>query len=112
MANRITLPSGAWIDLRDIDSFRRRDTDRILTRTEEINGPNPSEIAHSLAVRQATTEAIIEGWSFDCPIPSVDPAGLDDLTLPDSRLLDEQLGVYTKALFPDFSPSTDPGSPT
>jgi hypothetical protein len=72
------------------------------------------DIEKGLSVIDAMVVLLVESWSFDKPIPSEDPAVLDDMPAKDYDALSTPAAAAMADLFPDFSANghADPKVPT
>lgn len=113
--NRLDLPSGGWIDLRDPDTLRRGDRNRVrrAIKTDSTAGGVLVDTTDALAA------VMISAWEIpylpEAPLPSQAPGILDQLTVADSNALDKALEPANATLFPTpASPDqhADPESPS
>ncbi|MGW0795897.1 hypothetical protein [Streptomyces sp. NPDC002692] len=117
MPERINLPSGAWVELRDPRELRRGDKKRALkmvpiSEEGDLTLGMPSDMADGVLA------VMITAWSYDLPVP-VTPASLDHLPMEDGNAIEELDAIKAahKLLFPDPPAKTpqqvgDPMSPT
>lgn len=111
---RRDLPSGGWVQLRDPDTLRKKDRDRILN---QISAQNFG--AAGVELNNATIATMVEAWHLpympDAVVPHRNPKILGELTIKDGVALEKMQEEYREILFPD-KPSIDqagmPGSPT
>lgn len=124
----VTLPSGFRVALRSAKSIRNRDRkalysginiDPAAAQTGQLNA---FEFAFDLLAN--IQKLLIVGWDVRAvddagvpfgdvlPLPSIDPAGLEDLPIADAAALDKYAEEVQKIISPDFSPNPDPASPT
>jgi len=96
MANKITLPSGATVTLRDPLSIKYKDRKRVVRASESETG----ELSKALALGDALIAVMIEDWSFDLMIPSVKIESLDELTPSDYDALVKATQEASEYLFP------------
>ncbi|MFE5140306.1 hypothetical protein ACFRDV_21960 [Streptomyces fagopyri] len=117
MPERLNLPSGAWVELRDPNELRRGDKKRALKMV-----PISEDLDLSLGTQADMADGVlavmIAAWSYDLPLP-VTPASLDHLPMEDGNALEELAPIKAahKLLFPDAPAKTpeqvaDPMSPT
>ncbi|MEW2164426.1 hypothetical protein AB0912_15740 [Streptomyces sp. NPDC007084] len=117
MSERISLPSGAWVELRDPSELRRGDKKRALQMV-----PISEDMDLTLGTETEMTDGVlavlITGWSFDLPLP-VTAASLALLSLADGNALEglDAVGEAKRLLFPQAPQKTeeqvkDPMSPT
>ena len=111
MANKITLPSGATVTLKDTSTLKIRDRKKIIKASESESG----EMSKAVALGDAILAMMIEDWSFDLLIPSLKIDSIDDLEPADYDALvkaTEDASVY---LFPKLQDNdenkADPTSP-
>jgi hypothetical protein len=102
---RITLSGGNWAQLRDPESFRQRDRKALLLGMDAVEG---GDLARGLAVMDKVLALLVESWSYELPVPSVDEASLEELSIADYDALSKACEATRKVMFPDFSP--DPTS--
>lgn len=114
---RITLPSGAWVELRDPSTLRRGDKKRALHMV-----PFDEDGALSLGMQHEMADGVlaimITAWSYELPLPPT-AASLDLLPIGDGDELEQHdaLVAAHKLLYPERVEKTpeavaDPASPT
>lgn len=114
---RVELPDGAWAELQDPRKVPERARRPVLTAqaglqqyvTGETLTTSPAALQAFSELNDAMAVALVERWSYP------DPVSLDGvLGLPGDAYdaLREAVAPFATALLPDFSPSTDKGSPT
>jgi hypothetical protein len=112
MTNKVTLPSGETVTLKDPTSLRVKDRKKVLRSAEADGG----DLSKALALGDALIAMLVEEWSFDLIIPSVKIETLDELTMADYDALVEFTKDAQKFLFPTISNSdeneADPKVPT
>jgi hypothetical protein len=96
MSNKITLPSGATVTLKDPSSLRVRDRNRVIKAGDGLSG----DIAKGIAFSEALVATIIEDWSFDLLIPSIKAESLEELEISDYDALVKASEDISKILFP------------
>jgi len=107
---RHTLPSGGWVDFRDIDSIRQRDRRAVMEKVDEVDASASIVAAMDIAERMAAM--IITGWSFarswtddqgehtaPLVLPIENPRILDELSVPDYDAIMKVCEEYKDALF-------------
>ncbi len=102
MSRKITLPSGATVDLKEASSLKVKDRNRIMRA-----GNAGSDADKGIAIGNALLAAIIEDWSYDLMIPSVKEDSIEELPIPDYVALMKQTDEITKQLFPDITDSVE-----
>lgn len=102
--NKITLPSGATVTLRDPKTLKVKDRKRVMQVTDETSG---GDLTKALALADALVAILIEDWSFDLIIPSIKLDSLGELSMEDYDYLVEQTKDAQKALFPSLSPTDE-----
>ncbi|MEU8968168.1 hypothetical protein AB0D11_02635 [Streptomyces monashensis] len=109
---RIKLPSGAWIQLKDPHTLRRGDRQAVLRAVQDPE----STMAAGLDMVNGLLKVLVIDWSYSLPIPSESPGSLDLLPLEDDDALTEAIEPIRKMLFPEkpdpVKDAKDPASPT
>ena len=109
---RITLPSGAWIQLKDPHTLRRGDRQQVLRAVQDTE----NTMAMGLDMVNGLLKVLVIDWSYALPIPSESPASLDLLPLEDDDAITEAIEPIRKMLFPEkpdpLKDAKDPASPT
>lgn len=124
--NRHTLPSGGWVELRDLNTLKARDHKTILRGISEEN--QGRAIAAAIDMVDQLMILMVTAWSLpygqDWAIPGLcimrdpitgTPAVLDDMTAADYTTLESLVQPAQKVLFPGKADPTDaenPASPT
>jgi hypothetical protein len=113
MPDRHSLPSGAWIELRDWRELRRGDKQNILG---DVADPEKL-MAMMFEVTNGLLRLLITNWSYELPIPSVSRQSLDLLPMEDDGALTQLVQPAFRALFPqtpvaDDEQRADESSPT
>ena len=112
MSKKITLPSGATATLKDYSSLRIKDRKAVLKSTDIEGG----ELTKSMALQDALIAMLVEEWSFDFAIPSVDINSLGELLPADFDALIDETKDAQKSLFPNLSDTpeneADPKAPS
>jgi len=102
MTKKVTLPSGATVDLKDASALKVKDRNRIMRA-----GNAKSDADKGIAIGNALLAAIIEDWSYDLMIPSVKEDSIEELPIPDYVALMKETEDLTKQLFPDITDSAE-----
>ena len=97
---RLELPSGGWAEIKDADTIKRKDRDKI------VRGGKDSDELEAL---NAAIIQLVSGWSFG---PEVTVELLDELSIADTNALEAAVVETLDALAPNFEPSPDPKAPT
>lgn len=124
--NRHALPSGGWVELRDLSTLKARDHKQILRGIGETD--LNKKMSFGVDMTDGLMSVMIVAWSLpygpDWSIPSLcimrdpitgTPVVLDDLQAADYATLEELIMPAQKVLFPakaDPSDAEDPASPT
>jgi hypothetical protein len=104
MANKvIKVPSGQSVTLKDLNSFKHKDRKKILSSL----GDGEISVGAGIKLLDGMISALIEGWTFELSIPSVDPNSLDELSIEDYDAIAKEAEQVQAKLFPRFS--TDSG---
>ena len=107
---RISLPSGGYAELRDVESLRAKDRDWILGRIEDDDGSRMAQIVALktiTAIRVTTTVSVPYLLAGEPFTPSEQPDLLGDLTIPDMGALEGGYMDHVKILFPSNEPKPD-----
>lgn len=117
---RIDLPSGGWVELRDPETIRARDQERVMRKVAKPDEALPFGFIYD--VTNGLKMLMVEKW--DVPylqkptaIPEDEPWQLGDLTIADNRVLEEAIQPARELLFPkpaspDDEQLDDKASPT
>lgn len=112
MSQKITLPSGATVTLKDPALLRVKDRKRVL-KTADVEG---GDLTRALALGDALIAMLIEDWSLDLLIPSLKIDNLDELEMKDYDALVDATKDAQKFLFPSLGETieneADPKAPT
>jgi len=112
MSNKITLPSGATVTLKDPKMLRVKDRKNVL-KSAEVDG---GELTRAMALGDALVAMMIEEWSFDLLIPSARIDSLGELEMRDYDALVEATKEAQSYLFPSLADTkeneTDPKATT
>lgn len=104
---QITLPSGATVELRDPDTLKVKDRDKVIA----VMDSNKGDAAKAIDMQNALIGLIIESWSFDLVPPSVKVDSLGELSPKDYQVLLNHAKTAQEVLFPSFAESDNPDSP-
>lgn len=99
-ASKITLPSGATVNLKDPKALRVKDRKKVMQIAESAEG---GDLSRAMALGDALIAMMIEDWSLDLIIPSVKLDSLGELDVSDYDYLIEQTKDVQKALFPNLA---------
>jgi hypothetical protein len=112
MSQKITLPSGATVTLKDPALLRVKDRKRVL-KTADVEG---GDLTRALALGDALIAMLIEDWSLDLLIPSLKIDNLDELEMKDYDALVDATKDAQKFLFPSLGETieneADPKAPS
>jgi len=104
MSKKVTLPSGATVSLKDPSTLRVKDRKKVMTTADSATG---GDLARALALSDALLAMLVEDWSFDLPIPSIQMSSVDELEMKDYDALVEHTKEAQKALFPSLADTTE-----
>ncbi|MHB9861980.1 hypothetical protein [Streptomyces sp. YIM S03343] len=110
--DRVPLPSGAWIQLRDPKTLRRGDKQKAMRAVQDTDA---GDLSQALDLINGLLTVLILDWSYEFPVPSVTPASLDLVPLEDDDALSEAVEPARALLFPgkpDPKDAKDAASPT
>lgn len=107
--DRIELPSGGWIQLRDPEDFRDGDKEDMMRRIGHVDQDRPIDAGYDL-LRELKL-ALIEDWhipylSDPQALPIANPKLLRELKIRDSNALEPYVLAARALLFP-APPSPD-----
>ena len=112
MSQKITLPSGATVTLKDPALLRVKDRKRVL-KTADVEG---GDLTRALALGDALIAMLIEDWSLDLLVPSLKIDNLDELEMKDYDALVDATKDAQKFLFPSLGETVenedDPKAPS
>jgi hypothetical protein len=112
VTERVTLPSGGWVQLRDPHTLRRGDKQRAMRAVQDTDA---GELSQALDLINGLLTVLIIDWSYPYPIPSETPGSLDLIPLEDDDALSESVEAARTLLFPGkpdpVKDSKDPASP-
>ncbi|MFJ2630829.1 hypothetical protein ACIO6U_02545 [Streptomyces sp. NPDC087422] len=112
---RITLPSGAWIQLKDARTLRRGDKKKAMAN---VNGEGDKLLAMAYEMTDGLLAVLVIDWSYDLPLPSQSLESLDLLPIEDDDALMKAIEPARAVIFPepanpaDPKQIADPASPT
>lgn len=109
---RIALPGGHWAELRDpmeiTKGVRARATKASLAEATEADLPN----IEAVEVNDLALLLILEGWSFEAPLPKTVMEMWEALPMPVYNTLKEAATEAARILYPEFGSPEKPDSPT
>jgi hypothetical protein len=94
---RVTLPSGNWIQMRDAKTLRRGDKKKAMsavTDTERV-----MKMAYDMT--DGLLAVLIIDWSYELPLPSTSPESLELLPIEDDDALMKAIEPARALVFPD-----------
>jgi hypothetical protein len=97
MSNKITLPSGATVTIKDTASLKVKDRNRIMRA-----GDKGTDAERGIAIGNALLAIIIDDWSYDLIVPSVKEDSIEELPIKDYVALMKETEDLVKDLFPDL----------
>jgi hypothetical protein len=113
MSKKITLPSGNTVTFKDPSELRVKDRKRIMLATDDTPG---GDLTKAMALTDALAAILIEDWSFDLLIPSINIETLGELTMKDYDYIIEQTAEAQQSFFPQLAKTEvtekDPKAPT
>ncbi len=109
---RVELPSGGWAILRDPMTVTNRERKPILAemaRQEDLKDvPTGQQTLERVTIAEMYVRTLVKAWSFDLPIPSVDPSSMDDIPSLDHDMLCLKVQDPESSFFLDVSSKPDP----
>ena len=115
---RVELSEDGWAELRDpaqLTNGQRKPLVKAIAAlptnpdgTPDLDRATPEKV---LAIGETMLEVFVESWSFG-PLPSDDPAILDDLKATDYDRLQHAAGQLMPQLVWSPQPGTDPTTPS
>lgn len=99
-ANKIKLPSGATVDLKDPKGLRVKDRKKVMQIAESAEG---GDVSRAMALGDALIALMVDDWSLDLIIPSVKIDSLGELDVLDYDFLIDLTKDVQKALFPNLA---------
>jgi hypothetical protein len=98
MAEKVTLPSGATVTLRDPKELRVKDRTKIYANANHQEG-----ILQAISLTDGLIAALVEEWSFDLIPPSIKIESLGELEMADYDTLAEHAAKAQSIIFPTLS---------
>ncbi|NUR01371.1 MAG: hypothetical protein HOY79_34050 [Streptomyces sp.] len=108
---RVPLPSGSWVQLRDPRTLRRGDKQRAMRAVQDKGG----DLSQALDLINGLLTVLIIDWGYPFPVPSEAAGSLDLIPLEDDDALNDAVEEARTLLFPgkpDPKDAKDPASPT
>ncbi|MFI1165655.1 hypothetical protein ACH4UM_19070 [Streptomyces sp. NPDC020801] len=111
---RITLPSGNWIQLRDAKTLRRGDKKRAISSVTDTD----RVVKMAYEMTDGLLAVLVIDWSYELPLPSKSLESLDLLPVEDDDALMKAIEPARLLIFPeqpnpaDPKQREDPASPT
>lgn len=103
MSKEIKLPvSEEIVVLRDPKSLKQKDRARVLS-----NADAEMDAGAAYSIQANIIAVLIESWSFNLTLPSVDIASLGELEILDYDVLAKESESYMSVLFPQLSKSIE-----
>jgi hypothetical protein len=102
---RIHLPSGNWIQLKDAKTLRRGDKKRALAA---VAGDTEKLMAMAYDMADGLLAVLVIDWSYDLPIPSKSLESLDLLPIEDDEALMKAIEPARTLVFPEPANPADP----
>jgi len=93
---RLELPSGEWVALRDVASLKSRDRDNVVSALSDTAKQGTAYVE----ISQAVIACMVSEWSFSWPVPALAPGMLGDLSIPDRESLEAAVMPALEVLFP------------
>lgn len=103
---RIDLPSGNWVEVRDLDTLKRKDRKGLFAGASGNDDP----VTFGFAVSDRILGLLITAWSFEAPLPPTTEF-LDELSLGDDRALEGLVDQARRRMIVDFTPKILDGKP-
>jgi len=99
MSNKIELPSGATVTLKDAAKLKQKDRAKIypLMTTDNVSIAQTAELTNTLLA------LIITDWTLELIIPSIQYESLGELDIADYDALAEHAEPALIALFPSLA---------
>jgi hypothetical protein len=97
VTERVTLPSGGWVQLRDPHTLRRGDKQRAMRAVKDTDA---GDLSQALDLINGLLTVLIVDWSYEFPVPSQTPGSLDLIPLEDDEALSEAVEEARGLLFP------------
>lgn len=111
---RVTLPSGAWIQLRDATTLRRGDKKKAISMVTDTD----KVVRMAYEMTDGLLAVMVMDWSYALPLPGDSLESLDLLPIEDDEALMAAIEPARKLVFPepanpaDKQQREDPASPT
>jgi hypothetical protein len=113
---QIELDDVNWADLKELSDLRRADRKAVNAATVFEGDPETGRPIIRASMDDDRIDAIaihvITNWSLPFPLPSVDKASLDKLTLPQGDALEAALKPYMDAITGKNAPAKSNDTPT
>lgn len=103
MNKEIKLPSGATVVFRDPKTLRVKDRNKIY----EAAGDGDGGIMQAIKLSNGMLSVLIESWSFDLLIPSLNIDSLGEMELADYDALQEHSLEAQKTIFPNLGKTVE-----
>jgi hypothetical protein len=111
MTEKVTLPSGATVTLRDPQELRVKDRTKIYANANGQEG-----IMQALSLTDGLIASLVVEWSYDLIPPAINIESLGELTMADYDALAEYAGKAQDVIFPNITKTleneTDPKAHT
>ena len=101
------LPNGGWLTLRDPKTVKQRDRKAVWAAMDRVSQAGGGSLLQTIESGAATMCLAVASWSYDLPLPSEDPASLDELDIPTYNAVSEACKPFADAVFPSFKPSAE-----
>lgn len=105
-----------WVEVKDVLELRRIDRKAVNAAiVYEVNPETKMPIMRASMdddISDAVLKTVVTNWSLPFPLPSVDPASLDKLTLEQDNKLREAIQPHINALQGTGAPVKDNETPT
>lgn len=92
---KLTLPSGATVELRDPSTLRVKDRKKVYRAANGQEG-----IMQAISLIDGLIAILIDSWSLDLIIPSIKLETLDELEMADYDFLAKEAETAQSILFP------------
>lgn len=116
MATQILIDDVNWAELRDVSELRRVDRKAVnMAIVFEVDPESKMPVMRASMdddIADATLTAVVTNWSLPFPLPSVDPASLDKLTLAQDDKLREAIQPHIDAIRGNDAPVKENAAPT
>ena len=101
---RITLPSGNWIQLRDAKTLRRGDKKRAISMVTDTD----KVVQMAYEMTDGLLAVLVMDWSYELPLPGTSLESLDLLPIEDDDALMKAIEPARLLVFPDQPNPADP----